>query len=87
MRVLVDTNVFLDVLLDRSGLAQGSGRLLHIQAAARLALAGGPLRTLDGLHLATALVSQCRQIATTDQRLAEAARHNGLEVLPGAGHP
>lgn len=55
-----------------------------LASAAGLALEGVALRTLDGLHLATAVVSQCRQMATTDTRLAEAARRKGFTVLEGA---
>jgi predicted nucleic acid-binding protein len=38
------------------------------------------LRTLDGLHLATALVMRCRSIATADVRLAEASKVAGLKI-------
>lgn len=44
------------------------------------------LRTLDSLHLATALVeaSLLRHVVVYDTRLAEACRHAGLEVVaPG----
>jgi predicted nucleic acid-binding protein len=37
-----------------------------------------PLRTLDGLHLATAMLLHCREIATADERLQRAAQHLGL---------
>jgi predicted nucleic acid-binding protein len=44
-----------------------------------------PVRTLDALHLATAHYLAERRssltLATYDQRLAEAARHLGLEVI------
>lgn len=33
-----------------------------------------PLRTLDGLHLATAVLAKCRILATTDGRMGKAAR-------------
>ena len=41
------------------------------------------LRTLDSVHLATALgiVDDCDGIITYDARLAHAARHHGLTVL------
>lgn len=39
------------------------------------------LRTLDGLHLATALESGCSRIATQDRRLLKATRQAGLESL------
>ena len=31
------------------------------------------LRTLDGIHLATAQIAKCKQLITTDQRMREAA--------------
>ena len=39
------------------------------------------LRTLDGLHLATALESGCSRIATQDRRLLKATQEAGLESL------
>ena len=45
------------------------------------ALEGSPLRTLDGLHLSTANLARCTRIATADERLAEAATSQGLEVV------
>lgn len=42
---------------------------------------GGGLRTLDALHLATALRVQAHTIVTYDARLAEAARASGLEII------
>ena len=39
------------------------------------------LRTLDGLHLASALESGCSHIATQDHRLLKAAREAGLETV------
>ncbi|WP_029144759.1 type II toxin-antitoxin system VapC family toxin [Microbacterium luticocti] len=42
------------------------------------------LATLDALHLATALVVEAQTIMTYDDRLADAARSEGFEVLsPG----
>lgn len=38
------------------------------------------LRTLDGLHLATAVVAGCRQIQTADQRMQTAALRLGLQI-------
>lgn len=38
------------------------------------------LRTLDGVHLATALKMDCRSIATADKRLAIASRLAGLKL-------
>lgn len=40
-----------------------------------------PLRSLDSLHLATALTLRCDTFATGDQRLAAAAEKLGFEVL------
>lgn len=39
-----------------------------------------PLRTLDGLHLATALTQRSRVFVTADTRLATAARLSGMTV-------
>jgi predicted nucleic acid-binding protein len=39
------------------------------------------LRSLDGLHLATALHAECRTVATTDQRMRAAARLMGISLL------
>jgi predicted nucleic acid-binding protein len=40
------------------------------------------LRTLDGIHLATALVLKAQQVISTDQRLREAAVLLGLNLFP-----
>lgn len=40
-----------------------------------------PLRTLDGIHLATAHALKCRTLATADDRLAKAAARVGLDLL------
>ncbi len=43
-----------------------------------------PLRTLDGLHLATARLLKCRAIATTDSRMTAAAAVLAIPLLrPG----
>ncbi len=42
---------------------------------------GGGLRTLDALHLATAVRVQAHAMVTYDGRLAEAARGAGLEII------
>ena len=47
-------------------------------------LASVRLRTLDAVHLATALMLRARWMVTYDRRLAEAARELGLEVLSPA---
>lgn len=42
------------------------------------------LRTLDAIHLATAVLVDVDEVLTYDERLALAARHNGLTVsAPG----
>lgn len=53
-------------------------------AAAQLSSAG--LRTLDSIHLATALgiIDDCDGIITYDDRLAAAARAHGLPVIAPA---
>jgi uncharacterized protein len=40
----------------------------------------GRLRSLDAIHVATAVLLDVDMIVTYDERLAEAARHNGLTV-------
>jgi predicted nucleic acid-binding protein len=52
-----------------------------LKASVELLACGSPLRTLDGLHLATAKLLKCHKIATTDRRLAEAARSAGFKLL------
>jgi predicted nucleic acid-binding protein len=44
------------------------------------------LRTLDAIHLASALISKESEMVTTDRRLREAARMFGLEVFPTDPH-
>lgn len=39
------------------------------------------LRTLDALHLATAMVLGCKHLATADHRLADAAKRANLDVI------
>lgn len=51
-------------------------------------LASARLRTLDAIHLATALRSGVESMAVYDERLAEAAMAAGFSVLqPGVGPP
>lgn len=57
----------LDVCLELSANEAFLGKRMH-------------LRTLDALHLATALVMGCRSVATADLRLAEAALVAGLKI-------
>jgi predicted nucleic acid-binding protein len=40
-----------------------------------------PLRTLDGLHLATAMLLKCRAVATADRRMQTAAVHLSVPLL------
>ena len=48
-------------------------------------LADESLRTLDAIHLASALLLGPDELITYDRRLAEAARRSGLRVIsPGA---
>ena len=55
-----------------------------LQAACRIAVAcyhdedSVPLRTLDGIHLATATLLKCRRIATADVRMKAASAILGL---------
>ena len=39
------------------------------------------LRTLDGIHIATAIQLRCSEIITADKRMAAAAAMSGLKVL------
>jgi predicted nucleic acid-binding protein len=41
-----------------------------------------PVRTLDGIHLATARLARCPQIVTTDRQMIRAAPGCGLRVVP-----
>lgn len=55
-----------------------------VSTATAIALERDPqqsVRTLDGLHLATAIRLHCREFVTTDQRLASAARSLGFHVI------
>jgi len=56
-------------------LAASLARRFHLQEKPSLSL-----RTLDGLHLATALVHRAACFVTADQRLATAARLSGVTV-------
>lgn len=60
-----------DVLAQASALAAG-----FLQRNPRLVL-----RTLDGLHLATATLVKAAGVCTTDVRMADAARAMGLRVI------
>ena len=71
-------------------LVAGNWTLLRISPAiierARLPLAGDPVRTLDALHLASALgaaqVADDLAFLSLDRRVRQSARALGLEVLP-----
>jgi predicted nucleic acid-binding protein len=43
-----------------------------------------PLRTLDALHLATALDAEATTVVTFDPRLRDAASSQGLFVVPAS---
>jgi len=62
----------------------GADVLEQAVALARLCYAAKPavaLRTADGIHLATALVSGCSLVATTDQRMMAALPMLNLKLL------
>jgi predicted nucleic acid-binding protein len=52
-----------------------------LKASVELLANEAPLRTLDGLHLATAKLLNCHQIATTDKRLAGASESVGIKLF------
>jgi predicted nucleic acid-binding protein len=56
-------------------LATSLARRFHLEENPSL-----PLRTVDGLHLATAMANRSRSFITADQRLAAAARLCGMTV-------
>lgn len=76
----------------RQNSSDGCVRLIPIQQAIRDSAAelarrfliartpAIPLRTLDGIHLATALSLQATRLLTTDRRLAAAAQACGLQT-------
>lgn len=77
----------------RQDVAAGQFQMVSVSAdvvarsveLARERTVGSTLRTLDGLHLATALLMRCTSMATADRRLQEAARCFGLHVTgPGS---
>jgi hypothetical protein len=89
------TEVELRRMLVRRGLSDGAARVSAVLAAVALlnvdgpvlraaaALPGAHLRTLDALHLASALElgDDLGALVTHDARLAEAATAAGLQVL------
>lgn len=52
-----------------------------IDQSVELALKAGGLRTLDGLHLASARLLRCTRMATGDTRLAQASERAGFELV------
>lgn len=52
-----------------------------LEEASDLAMKVGALRTLDGLHLASARLAKCSLLATADRRLAEAAGAVGMDLV------
>jgi uncharacterized protein len=73
-----ELRAFVDRALDRLDLIPVSGPILHRAGT----LMPPALRTLDAIHLATALeIGPVDAFVTYDGRLAEAARHHGLRVV------
>ncbi|MCX6934767.1 MAG: type II toxin-antitoxin system VapC family toxin [Verrucomicrobia bacterium] len=65
--------------------ALGSEVLKRAEQVGRTCLRGERgilLRTLDGLHLATAVLCGCKTIVTTDERMRAGAKKIGLKVVP-----
>jgi predicted nucleic acid-binding protein len=57
---------------------------IHRRAERLMLSLTSPLRTLDALHLATALDARAATIVTFDPRLRDAARSQGLLVAPSS---
>jgi predicted nucleic acid-binding protein len=75
-----EVNSAIEVAL--SGLAERPITADVVSLARRIG--PGRLRTLDAIHVATAVLLDADMIVTYDERLAEAARHNSLAVTaPG----
>jgi predicted nucleic acid-binding protein len=75
-----DARRAVDRLLRRCVLVSVSAALLR---SARL-LASASLRTLDAIHLASALRVEAHELVAYDARLLEAAREQGMRVVsPG----
>jgi hypothetical protein len=77
-RSSVNSAVF-DVVPFSRAVQQEFDRILPICYRARPAV---PIRTLDGLLLASALVAKMRELVTTDARMRAAAALFGLRALP-----
>jgi len=75
-----------DIAMGRlSLLPVGLDVLAEAMDVARLCYTAGPsvrLRTLDGIHLATARLARCPRIVTTDRLMVQAAPCCGLTVVP-----
>ncbi len=63
----------------------------HVERFAYAAMEHGPLRSMDALHIGSALVARVDLFVTADRRQAQAARHLGLptelvngDPMPGA---
>ena len=82
-------------LLERLEMDEANGKLRFIELGrevlkrseqvGRACLRGGRgilLRTLDGLHLGTAIHCGCKTIVTADERMQAGARKMGLKVVP-----
>jgi predicted nucleic acid-binding protein len=82
-------------LLERLEMDEANGKLRFIELGrevlkrseqvGRACLRGGRgvlLRTLDGLHLGTAIHCGCKTIVTTDERMRAGAKKMGLKVVP-----
>ena len=66
-------------------IALGREVLKRSEQVGRNCLRGGRsilLRTLDGLHIGTAIHCGCKTIVTTDERMRAGAKKMGLKVLP-----
>lgn len=74
-----DTDTISEAVEDAlSGIAERAVSAEVISLARRI----GPLllRSLDAIHLATAVLLEADRMLTYDDRLGEAARHNGIRV-------
>lgn len=83
-------NQALDALTVLEGVWNQALDVAQVAARARRLLAAHPLRAADACQLAAALLL-CRErtenleFVTLDERLADAARREGLRVLPARG--
>ncbi len=78
-----ETRLEVETLLDSMVLVTVTDTVLADAAA----LASLRLRSLDAIHLASARAIPTVEFVTYDERLAEAAREQGMTVVqPGVGH-